>query len=280
MSNDTYTRVVSCRVANTAGTSIAASSDVVVTLGTVSWDTHGGFASNKYTVPVSGFYKVTGHVGFQALASANITITASIRKNGTTVTSINQILTTSTNYAWNLPVSDTLQLVAGDYIELLVNQGDGVTAHALNTTAGYNYLSIERLSGPSAIAATESVSCIINGTAPASYTSNTVIIMTSTTVKKDSHSAYASGTGVYTVPTSGTYAVTCYFDTNAATVLATKVYVNGSLYSNIGVNTSGGVTGSGLVSVKAGDTIDFRHTSTWSAVGAGTSYITLYRTGN
>lgn len=74
------------------------------------------------------------------------------------------------------------------------------------------------------------------------------------TVKYDTNSAYNASTGIYTAPSTGPYIITAYFDMTGNVPLG--VYVNGSLYSMLGVANGNGVgSGSATVFANSGQSI-------------------------
>jgi hypothetical protein len=105
---------------------------------------------------------------------------------------------------------------AGDLISLQSN----ATGTLSNAT-----LFINRLSGPSVIANTESVNARYFNTVTAISSTPTAIAFTSSS--KDSHSAYSGST--YTIPTSGTYAVVAsasILGTYSAGVTSSDIYLS------------------------------------------------------
>lgn len=107
--------------------------------------------------------------------------------------------------------------------------------------------------------------------APSSYTANTPIIIP--TVLKDTSSSYSNSTGEFTAPNTAYYQCNIIMNTNQAAQSTVYVYVNGSVYTAIGAGYSGNgnIGGSGIVFATAGQTIDFRFPSPWTAVGGAQS---------
>ena len=211
MSSDTDTRVVAARVegAATAGPS----STNYIIFPTTDFDTHGEYNASTgiYTVPVSGFYTITGYIeAFSGAASLRVFAV----QNGTNPIALG--ITSSTgadNYA--SPLSGVLECVAGDAI--------GIGINASGTLSANSYLSINRLSGPAVVAATETVVAVYNSPS-AIQSPNTSGILIFPNKVIDTHNEYNTSTGVYTVPVSGNYLIT-------AVVGAARVTANvGDIY--------------------------------------------------
>jgi hypothetical protein len=228
-----------------------AGANTVTPFNTVLSDTHGGYSTstNLYTIPVSGYYRVS--VSGITTASSG---TLYIRKNSTSFQDLASVLSTQ--------VSSGAQTI-------LCNAGDtlGVFANASLTFAGSGApyqvcLSIERLSGPAVITATESVNASYTTAAGQALSNGSLGLITYGTRVFDSHSAYSAG--IYTSPISGKMRVSAAFATsafNASTTLQISIYKNGSsLYKTIiptitSVSNNWSVQISNTVSVNAGDTI-------------------------
>ncbi len=154
----------------------------------------------------------------------------------------------------------------------------GASTIPLNSTAvGYGINALVPIAGwssnvqMSSDTDTRVVAAIIKGTPQASYSANTIVILGSSTVLKDTHAAYNTGTGQYQAPVTGFYVASCLFDTNSASNSKTAVYVNGTKYLNIGGADSGDPGGTGTVYLNAGDLLDFRFAGTWTASGPDSS---------
>jgi hypothetical protein len=283
MSNDTDTRVVAARYTTASG-----STGGRIQFNTRDFDSHAAVttgASWVYTAPVSGFYDVSAFVS----SSGNIGQNAlSIVKNG----SANQTLmfqgVTSTNT--EVDGRGLIQLNSGDTIYI------NVSGTSVSITDGW--IAINRLSGPSVIAATESVSAIYQTSAGQSIPNNTATVVVFGTKVYDSHGAMNPSTGVFTCPISGEYQVSggFYFAT-AITATATDIQfiANKNASSYLGVNnTKSGTAGaplttSGTIRVRcnAGDTLSVSVLQTNSASSAQAlltnatfNWVSISRVGN
>lgn len=216
MSNDTDTRVVSAVYSLSANS--ARTSGQTVIFDTKTFDTHGAFSTSTglFTCPVSGYYRITGF----SLTTSGTGVDLVVAKNGTQVKPL--FTWTSTGNYFN--GSAVIQVVAGDTLSLQV---DGSVTVGGGAGIGAATLFIERLTGPSAIAATEKVYAVYKTSATTSMTSGTEYYMDWTTKIVDSHGAVlGNGSGNVTTtntgwrfiaPRAGLYYIEMGQDINSAT---------------------------------------------------------------
>lgn len=163
-------------------------------------DTHGAYntTTGEYTAPVSGSYLIQASILGNAGAS-NTGHYLYIQKNTGA-----GYFTDTQGYSDNrrVTVSKIISLNAGDKIRLAATMTTGSGAIDI----GYGELNISRISGPSAIAATETVAARYYKSTSTTLSGLTTIIYD--TKVYDTHSAMNTSTGVYTVPTMGLYRVT------------------------------------------------------------------------
>lgn len=285
MSNATDTRVIVANCAVNTGTSVTAATPInfdsiitdntgSVTPGTGTW---------KFRAPVSGFYEVstsfsTGTLNnvFQIFKNAIV-----YRQIGYTVGSSGSNFTSSG--------STIIQLNAGDYIDIRPNNTQTLTT-GLGTGGSVstsNWISINRLSGPSVIAASDTI-------AASYWCSANVSASTSQPINYDSKEfdltgSVTTGSGwKFTAPISGTYSIGYfYYPGNINTYFL--IYKNNSIYKTIGftqVITGGqAVSGNSLIRLNAGDYIDFRPSTAATMTGGvqtnnNTNMIYISRIGN
>lgn len=278
MSSDTDTRVVAAIV---SGDPASATSGNPIIVPTVSYDSHGAYnaTTGRYTCPVTGIYKIFG-----ALQSASAATTLTVYKNA-----VSTALAGSLDSNGEATFCASVNCSAGDIIDLR----PGGTVDATNIT-----LNIERLSGPSVVAATESINARYSTTAGQSISSGATAIVNFGTSTYDSHSAVTTGASwKFTAPATGKYRVSANIVFASGTWSATQQpYLN--LYKN-GAQVSAGplfyisATGTwviplGLtdtVQLNAGDYIDIRvlnassNTQTLST-NAWQNYVSVNRVGN
>lgn len=278
MSQDTDTRVVAARYTSNTNQSVAGGT--ILNFDIKDYDTHGAVttgASWKYTAQVSGYYRVTGNIYYGSSSGGSI----DLYKNGSFLTRI----TEKGAVVGQINGSTSISLNAGDYMDLR----SSAAATTLTLGSAYNYMNIERISGPSAIAATES----INARYFASVTalSGSLATINWTTKDFDSHLGMSSGT--YIVPTSGKYqvqsslAVAGTFALNNAVNM--QLQKNGTAVSEDnaiagGATTSMNVNCSDIINCLAGDTIRVQVSSsaTTPTIAASNSknFFSIARVGN
>lgn len=283
MSDQTDTRIVAFKARrSTDQTGVNTNNtDVKMTFNQVTSDTHGAFntTTNQYVVPVSGYYIFTG-----SIQPLNTNILASryqarIYKNGSS-------LNFSHNPVHNSGVAETLHCTTapefcsqGDTIELRYFGAGNNSASTItiNSDSTVTFLSGMRVSGPQAIAASESVTFNRNDDSAQSFVGNTIKDITWNTAQADSHSAYNSGTGVYTIPTSGVYLIYASMRLNSPTLTTTQgfelsitdssgaaIYAANSVFGN-GNNVQYNVQVSTSNRFLAGQTIKIRGISSIAA---------------
>lgn len=277
-SADTDTRLVAAVVSQSAGQNVAGATETVMTFNTVSQDTHGSFASNKYTIPVSGDYSVSSNFvfGATAVASGTGTIYLRARVNGATLWNIGTATGGATASATRAVSGSGVipSLKAGDYIEITIYQDTGTQ---LTTVGGITFTSFNRLSGPAIIQATDTVAARYNTSAGVSVSTVTPVNF-STKVFDSTNSVTTGASWKFTAPVSGTYLVSTIgaVSASAGDIL---LYKNGS--SNLTLtswNSTYQNAGSGLISLIAGDYIDIRASGALTTISNVSVHIT--RVGN
>ena len=274
MSSDTDTRVVSM-----TGTQVsqAVTGNVTNIAFTATKDSHGAWNGTQFVVPVSGDYVAAG-----SLVTNTTSVTGLPYVNGAPHPSL---WATSGGSGTVTSGSALLSnLKAGDLVSLRLNAGATVSSGAI---------SIFRLSGPSVVAATESVNASYTNTAGTAIGTGNTDVPFATKVF-DSHNAFASPT--YTVPVSGKYRVTVNFFTVGVTITtAQSVNVqvvqagSASVTNRVGrANGTGAanaysINGTTVLNCLAGDTIKVQASSgvaTSMETTAGTNLIYIERIGN
>lgn len=266
MSSETDTRVVAAKLYRGASAqSIANNSTTKVQLNTVLFDTHGAAdvtTNNRYIVQVPGKYRVVGSAQFSPNSAGIRAIT--LRKNGSDMSSA-QSPNAGAGSSVAFSTSDLVDAVAGDYFELYVIQDSG-SSLTLAAYSALTYMTVERLSGPSQIAASETVIARYSSSAGNSVPASRAIINFATKIQ-DTHGAVTTGASwKFTAPIAGTYSVQA---TTTPTIpngngYSIGIYVNGNLNKDMTFWNSGTTTDfTELVTtdvyLSAGDTINARH---------------------
>jgi len=194
-SSDTDTRVIALQAYLSTNTANAGA-NTVTPFNTVLSDSAGAYSTstNLYTIPVTGYYRVS---------VSGITTSASgifyIRKNSTSFQDLCAVGSASVTSG-----AQTILCNAGDTLSVFCT----VSATFVGGAAPYaTCLSIERLSGPAVITATESVNARYTNTSGQSIPASTLTTVTGWTKDFDSHN-FVSTSGVATIPVSGKYLIT------------------------------------------------------------------------
>lgn len=256
MSNDTDTRVVALIA---KGDPASASSGNPIIFPTTSQDTHGSYnaTTGRYTAPVSGFYKIGGVVGPASSA-------CSVKVYVDAVDTIHAgSLGASGDYT---AISAIVKVTAGQIIDVRPNA-------TLDSDAG-SVITIERLSGPSAIAASETIAASYTTNAGQTIATGTATIIDFEDRQHDTHGSVTTGASwKFTAQSSGIYAVKASMlfaadaDWTATETLYLDLFKDGALYARLDFRTVEvsatsihGLSGGADVNLVAGSYIDVRVT--------------------
>lgn len=277
MSADTDTRLTAAAYGLT--TAYTPTSNTATKYDTQLYDTNAAYSTSTglYTVPVSGKYRISVN-GQISTGSTDFYLV----KNGTAVGNLFSVTSGSASGS-------------SGSMSVIVNAGDTLgiyqdSAHQfLGTgTQGYsNWFSIERLSGPAVVTATESVNARYFASS-SSVTSSYANVVYSTK-DFDSHNAYSSGT--YTVPVTGKYQINAavFVTGNAnAEIHFTGIFVNGTQKSLSQYDSGGALQDapqliSDILACNAGDLITIKvKSATATAITSSNfgNYFTISRVGN
>ncbi len=222
-------------------------------------DTHNAFSAGVYTIPVAGDYDIST-VGVTTAGTASIVI--HLNNAGTAEKYLTQFTTTVTSGSTTLT-----NLKAGDTIALRSQQTLTVAGGAKPYIGTLN---IKRISGPSTIAAAESINARYFASATAVTGALATVVWT--TKDYDSHGGMLSG--LYTVSSPGKYQVNTAvalggtFVLNSITIL--EIQKNSTAVTNATKYSGGAVTNetiqvSDLINCVAGDVIRIQVSSTGTA---------------
>lgn len=297
MSDSADTRVIAAAYTKTSSQSITTATNTIVPFSTLVYDTTGSYNTSTgiYTAPIPGKYRFTGHIEFGTSATGHREFYVH-RNNGD-----EWRLLYVGNLSGSIPTigggSATLDLNAGDQVDYRVYQDSGGSLNVSPDGVTYNHIEIERISGPSQVAASESVSVRYTCTSGQSIPTSSFTIINFATASYDSHSAVTTGASwKFTAPVSGKYAVKASIflasaSWTAGQPLAIDIYKNGSAVSqgpqNIAATLSAqyGTQINDNIQLKAGDYIDLRvfqgQGGSVALNSSGTyNYVSIERVGN
>lgn len=227
MSDSSDTRVV--EASYRLSTNFAASTTIPINFDTKITDTHGAVATSstawKFTAPTPGYYSVS--VVGQASGVTNAT---NLYKNGSNERTMFSFHTAGTNVVASGTV--IVLLNAGDFIEI---RPTGNTTYEFSSAPQSSSIHIVKVQGPVGIAATETIAAHYQTGAGQSIANATYTTVVYGTKKDDSHGAYNTTTGEYTIPAAGRYSMSAnaHFASAsfpAGTTLELDFYIDGSIY--------------------------------------------------
>jgi hypothetical protein len=292
MSDQTDTRVVAFQASSASGQTLGSTGvDANATFSSVV-DTHGGVSSNTYVIPVSGYYFIQAQNSFTANATGKREIR--IQKNSSDIAITDQ--PGSSAAQTTVSASKLVSCVTGDVIRVVLNQTSGGSL-ATVSDGSQNNISLFRLSGPSAIAAGETVAARYTATAATSIVNGATTIVNFDTKDFDTHGAVTTGSSwKFTAPVSGIYQVSASVAMSNASWgvgndWSIRLFKTGSLSSILfyyveqatDANAQPSGSGTALVKLIAGDTVDIRCTNTGTTVNTltGTNlHVNILRVGN
>ena len=300
MSNDTDTRVVAARYVANQTQNITANTATKLVLGTKEFDTHSAFDSvnNQYVVPISGYYRITAMIAFINVPNNTTTLNAILFKNGSSVSDIAGTQAINLNNQHRVNGTQTVFANAGDTLYVAAYSGGAL--FTINQNSVWSYTEFQRLSGPSAIASSETVAARYTSTAgttvPIGGLGAGLVPVPFATKDYDSHGFFNGSTGVGTIPISGVYRISssAYFPSLSWTAFGKAIWIrkNGSSLAVITSYTPASASttdlflgGSVELRFNAGDTFDLNlfhnesSTRTLSTL-AGATQITIVRIGN
>lgn len=237
MSSETDTRVVavSAKITGSQTGINPNNSAVKLTINTVTKDVTNTFdtANSKYVIAVPGWYRINAVTFIAATNVLNNIYYGSIYKNGSGAL-YGGYATRPVSSAFNLQVEGLLYLSAGDYLEFYLIGNGNNSASTIGTTSGGTYFYAELLSGPSQIAASETIVLKAKNTAGTSVANTGYTLIPFVTESKDSHGSWSTDT--FTVQTPGDFQVDATINYASSTYaagdyLTLVVYKNGSANS-------------------------------------------------
>jgi len=294
MSDQTDTRIVAASYYGHNSPTFADNTYTTIQFNTKLEDTHAMFSAGTTTIKVAGLYEINAAAAFVIGGyGANNIFNLRVRVNGATDYSLDRLIYTTS----------VQPNVTKGSIRLPLKAGDTIVIQAMKTNFGGNSgfdpdltqtrMSIVRVSGPSAIAATESINLRYTTVAGQTINNTAPVVIFGTKVY-DSHSAFNSTTGVFTAPIAGKYRVSAKLTSTATAFTVGQdfeclLFKNGSAYSELGRSWGNAASinlhtgGSDTVDMLAGQTLSivgYSNTTTTLVTNANLNYITIERVGN
>lgn len=247
-SSETDTRVVAATAysaANVTGLN-PNNSAVKVAFDSAETDTHGAWdtTNKRYNVKVPGLYRVGFNLMIVGTNVVNNQYQGFLYKNGAQVRSLNTETPGATT-AFSLSGSTVLLLTVGDYLEPYLYGAGNNSANTLTMTgaAANSFFSVERLSGPAQITATDTIYSSATTAAGQAITASLTAFIAGTEVR-DTTGWYNATTGEWTLPVAGSYSFKGYFQQAAVTSaagskVAVYLYVNGASYRKLNEESRG-----------------------------------------
>lgn len=257
LSEDTGNRLVEFIAKGTIQASGTSSSNLIFS--TVIKDSTAAYSTvtGGYTVPETGYYSMSGIVALTIATGNNVQLYV----DGVLYGPLG--IVPNTNF--DAPFSGKVYATKGQVLSLRMSA-------SWTSTSSYQTWNISKDSSPQTLAGSETVAAMYTSStqtwthnaAPVSYKCPTLVY--------DTHNAYSSSTGVFTVPVSGKYYV-CHSYAPAANTAATsantgpyaQIFKNGAAVSGVGrVSTSAATTfyfgfaAGNFVTASKGDTLEIR----------------------
>ncbi len=231
-------------------------------------DSTGSWTGTTYVVPVAGDYDIS-----TALLAASGSGNVQVWLNAVQQKQVQSTVTTS----WNSGSTNIPNLKAGDIISFRADNTLTISGTTLSS------VTIKRLSGPSSIAATDTVAAFYYASANTTGTSSAPFNFDTKVYDYTGSTVVGSG-WKFTAPVAGLYSVILYTNgTGSPDYL--RLYKNGSFYMALGYGPTNAIsTLSGDIKLNAGDYIDFRAATSLTISGGSlaanvTSWCTIKKVG-
>lgn len=246
LSHESSTRVIAGRVQKATQTPVGITT-VDIVASDVTIDDVGGFSASadEYEVKVSGTYRI----GLKASRGSGATtqfVNGFYRIDGGSDVALFQAVCQVANGVIGHG-SDLVKLRAGQKVQWRINTDGGAATDICCT--------IQRMSGPAMITASERVAAQVTGDAASAASGGAIVFPTTT---YDTHGAYNATTGEFTAPRSDLYRIHGALASGSGAVIL-EIYVDGVSRVRAGTSDSNGeATVSATVKVNAGQKITLR----------------------
>jgi hypothetical protein len=237
LSADSDTRVVAFEADTQTPTGTISGAYNIAKFGTVTKDTHGGYntSTGLYTVPVSGYYAVSATLEITGTFAAPNYSLVTVQRNALVASpAIGAIKAqASLTTVFSPSCSGVIYCNAGDTLGVYSISGGSSLSYS-NATSGSSF-SINRLSGPAVVAASESVNCRYTNTAGTTLTKSANNTVPFATKDYDTHNAWVTNT--FTAPMAGKYAVKANINIASGATWASSDYVEVDVWKNGSAHT-------------------------------------------
>lgn len=274
MSSSADTRVVAAKYSGST-TSVSNGAAATLLFPTLHRDSHNSFdtATGIYTIPVAGWYRLSASTRLGSVAaSVSGQYALFFSRNGTAEEfgNDNRYAESTTAMPRGNVATTTYYFNAGDTVRVRYFNNIGAAI-----TMNFGEFSIERVSGPSQIAASESVVAVyqMNGSnGNTSIANGGVEVMDFNVKVKDTHNAVTTGASwKFYAPVAGDYRVsanTAWATTANLTDAILVVTRDGSEFAWLGRGLQLSLSGSAIVPMTAGQYIEVKMYQTDSAAAA------------
>jgi soluble P-type ATPase len=242
LSEDAGNREIVARY-NIASTAIANTGTTIINFSNKQYDTSASVttgASWSFSCPESGYYDVGAKVRFvdSAAFTAGTRAALYVFVNGVqTVTLAFHEVESSDAASFFMSVngSSLLYLSKGDSVDFRAAQTTATATIALDGATTENYASIAKRSSPQTIAASEVVAASYESTNAESISTGGLgqPVIFETLLTGDTHNAYNTTTGIYTIPQSGWYHASANIRMNQDMVSTTALLSCGILLDSV-----------------------------------------------
>lgn len=241
ISEDLGGREIQARLYRSSNQSITTATETKIQLDSVTFDTTASFdnvTNYDYTVPESGYYDILAQVNIantvSSTVSANQRAFVTYKTNGASESTLGtKRLSGGFTGSWNFDLSgsDRRYLNKGDVLTFFVEHNFGSNVKVGSSSDDNTFVAITKLASPQTLLETATVA--------ARYTTNAGLSIGATEVDvvyedrvSDTHSAYNTSTGVYTIPVSGFYQINASAAKSNASSLSTTQNMNIDLKVN------------------------------------------------
>lgn len=208
LSEDAGNREIICKANRITSSQTVTGAGLEVIFNNEVTDTSSSYepTTGRFTAPESGWYDVSYSLEITS-GSTPSSLQAFVFINGLSTTGYGAYLNSDIIAAKKYPVqgSETIYLSKGQYISVWAFS---VTVNSTldASTANRSFLSVAKRSSPQTIAASEVVAASYSSNSGQSISGTITVLYEDKTY--DTHNAYNTSTGVYTVPVSGKYLIT------------------------------------------------------------------------